>query len=185
MNQAQDEVFSRLYYEPAKQAATDDGVSSALGILIYYDTKVQGGLKTVRKHTHQHFLQGIHTEQEWLSVFLNERKEFLRNTAASQRTEAATLRKDGNEGKARSLEKNAGMLEGASRYRIGALQGLVGAGNLDLTQSDVNEQIPIAGKKVFAIDSSYRQVVDLIAPDTASGAQTDFAHAFRILKISI
>jgi hypothetical protein len=184
MNQAQDDVFSKMYYEPAKEAAIKDGVTSALGIAIYYDTNIQGGLATVRTRTRQHFsaLQDAPTEQEWLRFFLGERSNYLTKVAASQRTKAIELRNKGNEGKAHTLETNASMLESAARGRVGVFQNLVNSGNLDLKQGDANQQIAIGRDKVFAVDSVYRQMVDLISPEVASGAKPDFAQAFKILN---
>jgi len=47
MKKAQEDVFIRDYYEPAKNRAAADGVTSALGILFYTDTLVQAGLKGI------------------------------------------------------------------------------------------------------------------------------------------
>ncbi len=149
MEQAQNEVFSQKYYEPAMKDAATDEVNSALGMAIYYDTEIHGGLDTVRKATKEHFSQGTHTEKEWLSVFLDERRIYLLAVAESKRKKVSDP----------TAERTAKMLEtsASSKGRVGILQGLVNAGNLDLKQGDANAQISMGNfGKVSSINSEER-----------------------------
>jgi tetratricopeptide (TPR) repeat protein len=145
MVQAQNEIFSQNYYEPAKEKASADGVTSALGIAIYYDTNIQGGLEYIRTATKEHFLQSTPTEQEWLTAFLDERRNYLLAVADNKR-------KNGLENDAKYLENSA-----SSQGRVGVLEKLADAGNLDLDQGDSNQQISIGiFGKIYTIDSEFR-----------------------------
>jgi hypothetical protein len=163
MEQAQNEIFSQNYYEPAKQKASADGVTSALGIAIYYDTSIQGGLENVRKTTKERFLQGTHTEQEWLSAFLDERKNYLMDVAESKRK--------------KGLVNDAGYLENAasSKGRVGVLQDLVESGNLDLKQGNNDQQITLGiFGSISTIDSKYRAgTTEANIKETATEAPKD------------
>jgi carboxypeptidase C (cathepsin A)/subtilisin family serine protease len=51
MDRAQDEEFGRQYWEPAKSKAAKHNIKTALGHVIYYDTRIQGGLDQVAQST--------------------------------------------------------------------------------------------------------------------------------------
>lgn len=145
MVQAQNEIFSKHYYEPAKDKAATDGVTSPLGIAIYYDTNIQGGLEYIRRATNENFIQSTPTEQEWLSSFLDERRNYLLAVADNKR-------KEGLENDAKYLENSA-----SSKGRLGVLENLVDAGNLNLDQGDSNQQISLGiFGKIYTIDSEFR-----------------------------
>jgi hypothetical protein len=102
MSQAQDEMFARLYWVPAKRAAAGTGVKSALGHVVFYDTKVQGGLQQVTDETKKRLggkvddLAGGRriTEQEFLRVFVQERINRKLRASARQAAQAVTLREE-------------------------------------------------------------------------------------------
>ncbi|UEC43178.1 MAG: putative Chitosanase [Methanothrix sp.] len=145
MVQAQNEIFSKDYYEPAKNKAATDGVTSPLGIAIYYDTNIQGGLEYIRRATNENFIQSTPTEQEWLSTFLDERRNYLLAVADNKR-------KKGLETDAKYLENSA-----SSKGRLGVLENLVDAGNLNLDKGDSNQQISLGiFGKIYTIDSEFR-----------------------------
>lgn len=49
MSQAQDEIFAKEYWVPAKKAAAAAGVTSALGHVLFYDAHVHSGAKGARR----------------------------------------------------------------------------------------------------------------------------------------
>lgn len=119
MDQAQEDVFSANYWAPAVKSAESLSVSSALGHAIIYDTMIQGGHAAVAESTAQRLKGKEYSEQEYLQIYLEERKARLLRIAESKR-------KKGDEATAKALESSAD-------YRISALKALVDAGNLDLT----------------------------------------------------
>lgn len=118
MAQAQDEVFSQKYWEPARKTAEKAGIKSALGQAIFYDTNIQGGLSTVLKRTQERLHGKPYTEQEFLSVFLEERRQRLLTLAEAKRKKGDL--------------KTAAALENSAHSRVGSLKELAAAGDLDL-----------------------------------------------------
>ncbi len=125
MSQAQDAVFSANYWAPTVRAAQAEGVQSALGHAILYDTRIQGGHADILARTQQRLGGTVGTvvngqpvtEQAFLRTYIEEREARLERlaVAADQRgrhTQAAYLR--------------------SSTYRTRELRALVDAGNLDL-----------------------------------------------------
>jgi len=148
MVQAQDYVFAELYYDPAKQVAENDGMTSALAVVIYTDTKVQGGLETVSARTAKRFegekIGEDYTEQKWLVAFLDERKNYLLVDCVASHPKSA--------GYYRNAASNQG--------RVGILLNLVNSNNLDLKNGDKGDdfdRISLGDKgKVYAIDAPLR-----------------------------
>jgi uncharacterized protein YraI len=166
MARAQEEVFSKDYWNPAKRMAEKAGIKSALGEAIFYDTKIQGGLETVLKNTQQRLKDKKYTEQEFLSVFLEEREKRLYEIAKGNRTKAEQERTKGNEKKAKRLEKNAKMLENSAKNRVGALDALVKSGNLNLI-GDEKEQIKVGTTKIAGLGKG------ATSSNTTSGANSN------------
>jgi len=102
MNRAQDEEFARQYWEPGKKAAREAGIKSALGYVILYDTRVQGGMQQVLKKTQERLggksgdtIGGREiTEQEFLRVFVEERVNRNLRISANQKKQAEELNKE-------------------------------------------------------------------------------------------
>ncbi|HSD58318.1 MAG TPA: DUF2272 domain-containing protein [Methanotrichaceae archaeon] len=102
MIQAQDNVFAKEYWEPAKKAAAKVGLNSALGYAIFYDTRIQGGLLQVIEQTLKSLngkvgsvVRGHQiTEQEFLRVFVDERIKRTLRISARQSAEAKKLEKE-------------------------------------------------------------------------------------------
>ena len=126
MNRAQDEEFTRQYWEPSKQSAREAGIKSALGYAILYDTRVQGGVQKVLKKTMELLGGKIGntvggkeiTEQEFLRVFVEERIQRNLRISANQKSQAEELSKEAD-----ALEEEAAMAadpELAKRLRLQA-----------------------------------------------------------------
>ena len=84
MRKTQDEFFDANYWVPAVQAAQRNGIESALGVAVVYDSTVHGSWDFIRKQTNQK----IGTidklgEQEWIRQYVNVRREWLANHANS------------------------------------------------------------------------------------------------------
>jgi Domain of unknown function (DUF4157)/Glycosyl hydrolase family 46 len=161
MGRAQDFVFSEKYWKPAQKAANDAGITSALGKAIFYDTNIQGGLKTILKKTKQRLKETEYTEQQFLQVFLEERREHLRAIAQSKREHAEKERTKGNEPKAKQLETTANMLDVAADKRVGALENLVNSGDLDLLGNE-DGKFKVNGREITGVQRfpSSRKVDD-------------------------
>jgi len=102
MNRAQDEEFTRQYWEPSKKAVREAGIKSALGCVILYDTRVQGGMQQVLKKTQERLggkvgdmIRGREiTEQEFLHVFVEERVNRNLRISVNQKKQAEELNKE-------------------------------------------------------------------------------------------
>jgi subtilisin family serine protease len=99
MNQAQEEEFSRQYWEPAKRKAAAHRIKTALGHAIFYDTQIQGGLSQVVKRVETR-LEGkpgdtvrekVIGELESLTAFVDERIQRNLRISANQRKQAQEL----------------------------------------------------------------------------------------------
>lgn len=101
MDQAQDEEFSRQYWEPAKKKAAAQNVKTALGHAIYYDTRIQGGLDQVAKSTDSKLGGAIGqtingkeiSELDSLRTFVDERIQRNLRISAYQKKQAAEIEK--------------------------------------------------------------------------------------------
>ena len=139
MKEAQDDVFTTMYYEPTKTRAANDGVTSALGIAIVCDTRINGHYETAIEQTEAYFTGKQNTEQEWLEYFLNRRQDLLKK----------------------------GSPNSPNLDRVSVLRKLVDDNNLDLKQGDSNHKIDL-GKygKVDTIDAPPSTPIS--NPDTGS-----------------
>lgn len=90
MAQAQDDVFEKVYYQPAIDHANRVGVHSPLGLACLYDTKVQGGLEIVSNLVADRLgatiigqigINGQVDEASWIKTFLEEREARLNRLA--------------------------------------------------------------------------------------------------------
>jgi GH25 family lysozyme M1 (1,4-beta-N-acetylmuramidase)/subtilisin family serine protease/outer membrane protein OmpA-like peptidoglycan-associated protein len=105
MDRAQDEEFTRQYWEPAKRRAAASNIKTALGHAIFYDTKVQGGLDQVQKKTEARLggkagdtIGGKQIgEQEALRAFMEERIQRHFRISANQRKLSEDLSKEARE----------------------------------------------------------------------------------------
>jgi Glycosyl hydrolase family 46/Bacterial SH3 domain len=150
MSQAQDAVFSEKYWKPATAIAKQSGVNSALGKAIFYDTHIQGGLDSVLKATKARLKGKQYSEQEFLDIFLEERKKRLHNIAGAKRTKAASLPAGG---KKTTLLNDAKMLDNSAKNRVGALETLVESGNLGLV-GDEKGKINVGSTKIAGLDKT-------------------------------
>ena len=118
MIDAQNEIFSHDYYEPAAEHAASLGLTSPLAAAIFYDTAVQGGLNAIIDRTGVREVISRADEGAYLRSFLLERRSYLQNIADRKLTEGKP--------------DQANMLNNAAGYRVGALLKLVDNGNLEL-----------------------------------------------------
>jgi hypothetical protein len=102
MVRAQDQEFTRQYWEPAKKIAAAGNIKTALGHAIFYDTKVQGGLHDVLKRTEARLGGKVGdivagkqiAEQEALRAFMDERIERHLRISARQKKLSEALNRD-------------------------------------------------------------------------------------------
>lgn len=136
MAEAQDEVFDNNFYRPAVEQARKRGIKTPLGVAIFYDTRIQGGLGDVLLAVTERVgaAVGEVDEATWLAAFLEEREKWLRRLA--DRFEARRDR-----GSAEAIR--------VSVFRVKELQKLLEAGNLGLTG-----EFLVRGQKVSGISAS-------------------------------
>jgi len=89
MRECQDLIFDRYYYEPAKKWCNENGFTSALALLVVYDSFIHSGAVPV--HLRRQFPEAVPInggeEQKWLQQyvetrhawFVNHTNELLRN----------------------------------------------------------------------------------------------------------
>ena len=89
MRQAQDEVYDRLYFNPALKRAQAAGVTSAVGKLVIIDTIIQHGEGNdadglpaiISQAIAKHGISTPKTEKRWLKSFLEIRRQHLLDAA--------------------------------------------------------------------------------------------------------
>ncbi|HET6349518.1 MAG TPA: chitosanase, partial [Candidatus Krumholzibacteria bacterium] len=80
MHDVQDQFFDRVYWTPAMNACTTEGICTPLGSTVVYDSRVHGGWSIVRARTEQH--HGTVTalgEHTWIGHYVAERHDWLAN----------------------------------------------------------------------------------------------------------
>ena len=84
MQAAQDEVFDRVYFEPAVKHCNELGLRHALSLLVIYDTCIHSG--PLRVQSHAAAIQPKSPmdggdEHSWVAAYLAERREWLSRSA--------------------------------------------------------------------------------------------------------
>jgi chitosanase len=78
MRASQDRFFDETYWRPALRAASRDGIASALGIAVVYDSWVHGSWGTIRARTSNAAgLVGDVGERAWIAAYVHERHTWL------------------------------------------------------------------------------------------------------------
>lgn len=80
MQQAQDEVFEKHYWNPALEHCENIGLKTALGHLVIYDTCIHSGsgrVSSLRKRFPEKSPANGGDEKEWVIAFLNTRRAWL------------------------------------------------------------------------------------------------------------
>ena len=80
MHQAQDHVFDANYFMPAVNHAKDAGLTTALGLLVIYDTCIHSGPGRVATHRAafpQKSPKNGGDEKEWVKAYIATRKAWL------------------------------------------------------------------------------------------------------------
>jgi chitosanase len=80
MHQAQDEVFDANYFLPALNHAKDIGLTTALGLLVIYDTCIHSGPGRVSTHRAafpEKSPKNGGDEKVWIKAYLNARRAWL------------------------------------------------------------------------------------------------------------
>jgi len=80
MHHVQDQFFDRVYWNPSLQDAANQGVSTALGTDVVYDSHIHGSWGKMRSRTNdRHGMANKIGERQWISAYLTERKDWLAN----------------------------------------------------------------------------------------------------------
>jgi chitosanase len=80
MQQAQSEVFDRDYFMPAVNIAAQAGITTALGLLVIYDTCIHsgpGGVSTIRARFPELPPAKGGDEKAWIKAYVNARRGWL------------------------------------------------------------------------------------------------------------
>lgn len=78
MRNVQDWFFDKVYWEPALNAATTIGISSALGTTVVYDSHIHGSWRLVRDRTNKaHGPVSPSNAALWVRFYVEERKNWL------------------------------------------------------------------------------------------------------------
>lgn len=79
MQQEQDRFFDAHYFDPARKAAADRGVQSALGQTVIYDSIVHGSFKRIAARVGKAIGTGADqmSEQQWIASYVDERRTWL------------------------------------------------------------------------------------------------------------
>jgi len=148
MERAQDEEFARSYWNPAKKSAAEAGIKTALGHVILYDTRVQGGMQQVLKKTKERLGGNVGdivggkeiTELEFLRAFVEQRIQRNLNISARQKKQAEELNKEaealeGQAAAAANLELAKGLRLQAANKRKKAKQYVANAAALEISSN--------------------------------------------------
>jgi chitosanase len=80
MHRAQDEVFDEVYFAPALNHAKAAGLTTALGLLVVYDTCIHsgpGGVTMIRQKFAAKSPANGGDEKEWVKAYINARRNWL------------------------------------------------------------------------------------------------------------
>ena len=86
MQQAQDEIFDKVYWGPAVNHATNAGLKTALGHLVCYDSTIHSGprgVTIIRNLFAQKSPANGGNEKEWIYAYINARRTWLSNSPNS------------------------------------------------------------------------------------------------------
>jgi chitosanase len=84
MHDVQDGFFDRVYWAPSVQAASNSGIDNALGSGVVYDSRIHGSWEKMRSlTTQQHGSPADIGEQDWISHYVDERRNWLASHANS------------------------------------------------------------------------------------------------------
>lgn len=85
MRSIQDEFFDQNYWQPAMQACSRLSIATALGSCVIYDSFIQGSFGLIRDKVLAALgpIGPNHTEQEWISAYVQQRKRWLANNSNS------------------------------------------------------------------------------------------------------
>jgi chitosanase len=84
MHDVQDRFFDRVYWVPSMQASSSNGIGSALGTSIVYDSRIHGSWEKVRSLTTQQHGSPVDIgEEDWIGHYVDERRNWLANHSNS------------------------------------------------------------------------------------------------------
>jgi len=106
MQRLQDDLFKQKFFDPAYALARKEGIATALGVAVVYDSIVQGAWMRLRDevNTREGTLQAL-GEKKWVAAYVKHRREWLATKPNPLRTLV---------------------------YRMDAFLALIAAGNWDL-----------------------------------------------------
>jgi chitosanase len=79
MLDTQDALFTKAFFEPARKAAENGNIFTALGTAVVYDSFIQGGWQIVRKLVvaRSGHVSGAVSEQRWIGDYVQTRRGWL------------------------------------------------------------------------------------------------------------
>ncbi len=78
MRDCQDSFFDECYWQPAARGAEREGIRSALGVAVVYDSYVHGSWKLIRDRTNtENGSLAALGEQAWLRAYVGQRRHWL------------------------------------------------------------------------------------------------------------
>ncbi|MET0357341.1 MAG: peptidoglycan-binding protein [Cellvibrio sp.] len=82
MRNTQDVFFDQVYWQAAERAATQWGITSALGVAVVYDSTVHGSAELIRNKTTQKIGTPASVgERKWITTYVQTRRDWLANHA--------------------------------------------------------------------------------------------------------
>jgi len=79
MCDVQDRFFDQVYWSPAAKAAAHEGINTALGIAVVYDSYVHGSWRLMRDRTNGAGLSPTADQREWIAKYVETRRKWLEN----------------------------------------------------------------------------------------------------------
>lgn len=107
MQSVQDTFFDRIYWNPSVNSANNQGIQTALGVAVVYDSVIHGSWAKMRERTSEKFGTVANIgEQTWIKHYISVRRDWLASSTNSL------------------LQKTV--------YRMDALQEIINSQNWDL-----------------------------------------------------
>lgn len=80
MRDTQDVFFDQTYWKTAERAATQLGITTALGVAVAYDSTVHGSAELIREKTNQKVgTLATAGERTWIATYVQTRRDWLAN----------------------------------------------------------------------------------------------------------
>jgi chitosanase len=81
MQSVQDTFFDRIYWNPSVNSANNQGIQTALGVAVVYDSVIHGSWVEMRDRTNERFGTVANIgEQTWIKHYISVRRDWLANS---------------------------------------------------------------------------------------------------------